>query len=91
MIIEWNEKYVLHIYGIQTVISKMVFPKQNDQENLKARKVFELSMFELSRQTCLNLWLGDVYTDSDANTNTNDVAANDTQQTKHDCIRLFGW
>ena len=41
---------------------------------------------------CLNLWLGEVCTDKDANDDNNDDANNDddTRRTKHDCIRPFG-
>ena len=39
----------------------------------------------------LTLWQGEVCTENDANDDddTNDTN-NDTQRTKHDCIRLFG-
>ena len=35
---------------------------------------------------CLTLYQGEVCTDD-----TNDDAKDDAQQTKNDCIRLFGW
>ena len=38
---------------------------------------------------CLNLWLGEVCTDANADANTDD-ANDDARRTKHDCIKLFG-
>ena len=42
---------------------------------------------------CLNLWLGEMCTDDDANTNDandNDPNDDDARRTKYDCIRLYG-